>query len=1058
MGLILGLDVGVSSVGYGIIEKENNNIICAGVRLFEEATKNGNEKRRSYRSIRRQIRRKKHRLERAKNCLTKYGIPNVTIGTTPYALRKKAIHEKVTLEELSTALLHITKRRGTTLDIPQEEDSNDNELSTKEQINRNNKELENKYICEVQLERLAEGKIRNHRNKFRLTDYEKELLAILNNQKQYYPEITNDFIKEYIEIFKSKRMYYDGPGSGKSPTPYGQFFYNEKGELEHMGMIEKMRGKCTFFPDEPRIAKMSYTADLFNLLNDLNNLSFNGDKLTKEDKKTLVNKFVKKGQNLTPTRINKYISDKYNVDKNTISGYRINLKNNKEIVTEFEGYNKLIKLVKNNKLPSILYEDTELADEIIEILTTHKDITNREKYLTELLCETLPQSELKSTIEAFKEITDYKNYHSLSKAAIEVILDDLWDTNLNQMQLFTEKGFFYHKPKVNIGKQIKFDDTAILSTVARRSIREAIKVVNKIREDYGELDGIVIEMAREKNTYEKKQYYSRLHKQQDKLEKELAELLKVENLKSLKLNNNQLTALKFWKEQDGKCIYSHKPIVISDIVNKFYLFEIDHIIPLSLSFDDSLNNKVLCYNSENQNKGQRTPFEYYSSGKASIPFGEFESEVIRLYKNNKKKLANLLEKRDVRYNQELLKQFINRNLIDTRYATKSLLSTFKDYFKTNNINTKVYAINGNFTASFRRESGIKKDRDYYAHHAIDALIVASMTKVPKLSQVKNYILNNQDNVINIETGEIMAKYKYFDKKVLTFINNLSKFDNIKYSHKVDKKVNRQLFDQTIYKTRELNGEDYTINKFKDIYSLSDKKAKDLADKLRNNPKQFFIYENNKDVYNQLIKIIDSYKDANNPFAAYREEYGYILKDNKIPIKNLRYYSNKLGIHVDISHKYINPKNKIVMLHMHYLRIDIYKNINKGNYKFVAIPYTVCLPQGDKFVISQETYNKLKEEVNIDNNYKFVFSLYKNDRFKFSVKDKLGNLNENEAIFIGASDKNKQIIEIGFVDREKTEQIKKYINKFLNIIKINTDVLGNTYPIYNEKELKLTLQK
>lgn len=38
MGLILGLDLGVSSVGFGIIQEDSYEIIDYGVRLFEEGT------------------------------------------------------------------------------------------------------------------------------------------------------------------------------------------------------------------------------------------------------------------------------------------------------------------------------------------------------------------------------------------------------------------------------------------------------------------------------------------------------------------------------------------------------------------------------------------------------------------------------------------------------------------------------------------------------------------------------------------------------------------------------------------------------------------------------------------------------------------------------------------------------------------------------------------------------------------------------------------------------------------------------------------------------------
>lgn len=40
---------------------------------------------------------------------------------------------------------------------------------------------------------------------------------------------------------------------------------------------------------------------------------------------------------------------------------------------------------------------------------------------------------------------------------------------------------------------------------------------------------------------------------------------------------------------------------------------------------------------------------------------------------------------------------------------------------------------------------------------------------------------------------------------------------IKYSHKIDTKVNRTIADATLYSTREVNGEDYIVRKYKNIY-------------------------------------------------------------------------------------------------------------------------------------------------------------------------------------------------------------------------------------------------
>ncbi len=36
--LVLGLDIGITSVGYGIIDVENNEFVDYGVRLFKEGT------------------------------------------------------------------------------------------------------------------------------------------------------------------------------------------------------------------------------------------------------------------------------------------------------------------------------------------------------------------------------------------------------------------------------------------------------------------------------------------------------------------------------------------------------------------------------------------------------------------------------------------------------------------------------------------------------------------------------------------------------------------------------------------------------------------------------------------------------------------------------------------------------------------------------------------------------------------------------------------------------------------------------------------------------------
>lgn len=99
MGYRIGLDIGIASVGWGIVD-ENNKILDAGVKLFPEAKSDENQKRRVRRSARRLLRRRIHRLERLRKLLFEYKIIDnleydfYSNETTPYYLRKRLCMKK----------------------------------------------------------------------------------------------------------------------------------------------------------------------------------------------------------------------------------------------------------------------------------------------------------------------------------------------------------------------------------------------------------------------------------------------------------------------------------------------------------------------------------------------------------------------------------------------------------------------------------------------------------------------------------------------------------------------------------------------------------------------------------------------------------------------------------------------------------------------------------------------------------------------------------------------------------------------------------------------------
>lgn len=120
MGYILGLDLGITSVGFGIIEEDTYKIIKYGVRLFDEGTADNNLTRRQNRSSRRLKSRRKNRINAIKYLLLNNNIisnVNFDILDNVYELRVKGLTQKLTNLELANVLVNLAKRRGSSLDV-----------------------------------------------------------------------------------------------------------------------------------------------------------------------------------------------------------------------------------------------------------------------------------------------------------------------------------------------------------------------------------------------------------------------------------------------------------------------------------------------------------------------------------------------------------------------------------------------------------------------------------------------------------------------------------------------------------------------------------------------------------------------------------------------------------------------------------------------------------------------------------------------------------------------------------------------------------------------------
>lgn len=1099
-GYVLGLDIGITSVGYGVIDIDNNLFVDYGVRLFKEGTAAENETRRTKRGSRRLKRRKSNRLNDMKNLLKENELYFEDYRNyNPYEVRVKGLKEKLLPEELCTAIMHITKSRGTTLEALADESQDDE--GTKATLSKNAKELnDGKYICEVQLDRLnKDHKVRGTENNFKTEDYVKELKEILKHQ-----DLNEELCDQIIEMVSRRRRYDQGPGSEKSPTPYGSYRMVD-GVLKHVNLIDEMRGRCSVYPNEFRAPKQSYTAELFNLLNDLNNLTIKGEKITVEEKEKVV-AFVNEKGNITVKQLLKLLD----AQEDEVTGFRID-KNDKPLITEFKGYSKVLKVFKKYNQQEVL-EDKSIVDQIIDICTKAKGIDERKKDIKELY----PQFD-DDLIEGLASIKGVSAYHSLSFKAMHMINKEMLTTEMNQMQVLYEIDQYDKNRKSLKGKKnIEPDEKAILSPVAKRAHRETFKVINALRKKYGEFDSIVIEMTRDKNS---KEQVKRINDNQKRFKNEndqVDEIIKNVGIDPERVNGKTKMKVRLYLQQDCKTAYTQQDIDLHTLIFDDKAYEIDHIIPISVSLDDSLSNKVLASRLENQQKGNLTPMMAYLKGK----FTDGNLEKYKLFVNsnknfNHKKRSNLLDEQDIT-KEDVARKFINRNLVDTSYACRTVLNTLQHYFKDNEIDTKVHTIRGQSTNIFRKRINLQKDREQdYFHHAIDALIVASLKK---MNIVNSYLMHyDYSDLYDEETGEVfdvLPDKQFIDQRYISFISDLKNiyqesnqynlgyitqeqmhYPLIKVSHKIDTKPNRQIADETIYSTRNIEGQDMLVEKIKNIYDPKEKKAIELVNNIINDDTDKYIMKHKDPQTFEKIKEVvlnhfNDYKDSKeyyvidkngkyslkeeSPLTSYYNENGaitkYSKKNNGPAITSMKFYSEKLGNHLAISSNYNTNNKKVILKQISPYRTDFYVS-PEGKYKFVTVRYKDVFYKETihKFVIDKKWYHEEKIKKGILEDWRFVCSMHRDEliglikpegkKFVYDASINGGqtqyhNGKHYEILkFTATNDEKKGTFEVKPINTICKKQLMPSVGPFIKIQKFATDVLGNIYEV-KDNRLKL----
>ena len=185
------------------------------------------------------------------------------------------------------------------------------------------------------------------------------------------------------------------------------------------------------------------------------------------------------------------------------------------------------------------------------------------------------------------------------------------------------------------------------------------------------------------------------------------------NTKTVHVKSSDIMKYKMWLEQKYKSPYTGQIIPLSKLFTPAY--EIEHVIPQSRYFDDSLTNKVICESEVNKEKDRMLAYEFISKKGGSIIKGNFGKDIKILdkkqyedfvqqhYANNRTKMKKLLM-------DDIPDGFIQRQLNDSRYMSRKMLSILSCLVREDGeqeaISKHVIPTNGAITDRLKKEWGI----------------------------------------------------------------------------------------------------------------------------------------------------------------------------------------------------------------------------------------------------------------------------------------------------------------------------------------------------------------
>lgn len=570
-----------------------------------------------------------------------------------------------------------------------------------------------------------------------------EAEKILNNQKEYYSFLDDQVFEKVTKLISFRIPYYVGPLINNRDSEFAWMEKNDENvrpwnfneTVDHATsaerFISRMVGNCTFLYQQKALPKRSLTYQLFEVLNEINVVKVDGKRISKPERDELFKLF------LTHKKVTIREASKQ-LDGKKLSGTA----KETEFSSSLQSWQEMSQIIGEID-PMKVFADSIDSEhvkrfEIAEQLILWVTVFNNRAMLKSKIEQTYPHLDNVTRVLSL----NYTGWGRLSSRLLveisaknkrSIIQTMLLESKLGKdkdeicfgfQEVITTKKFGFDQIIEKYNLETRGDETQIKlewvqdlagSPAIKRGIWQAFQLIEELEQIFGKPKRIIIETAREDQLNRKR---TKSREEQWKLL--LNQMPEDKVLQQLKGESFDFRNIKVWLYlmQRTRCAYSNEVLHIDRIGD----YEIDHIIPYSISLDDSIDNKVLVKKKLNQDKaGHLMPLEVIPSERHAEMKREWHSLHEKGLISNKKYHNLLIEK----ITPTMAQGFINRQLVETRQITKHVLELLKHRYQNEETKPDILGLKAQMSMKVQKELGIEKVRETNdKHHAIDAYMVA----------------------------------------------------------------------------------------------------------------------------------------------------------------------------------------------------------------------------------------------------------------------------------------------------------------------------------------------